>query len=421
MSKMLSPDEIENIWKKEENCCLCIGSGLTGAFVGEWSALLSKLAKNRLLNTWSRRFGGNDQLKDFFFQNPDFNPFPSINVLEQGEYLLADDGDDSLFIDTMHEDKWREIFFMEQVSAAIEGCVRSYIAEECSGKNKDKKPCIHASNCFKLTQRDALATMSVSEFENGLLDCPKCCGIRDRLSTLEAVLELCLSGKITQVICYNFDTILEQLLSDKSLQKRYTTKNVYVRSYTYGYFNDKKTINRGDCTYIYGEIPQNYINAKNDHSLEISIYHVHGTIGSDLPAVPLIFSEHSYIEYNDSFLNWSNQILLDVFTRYHTMCVGFSGTDSNFRTLTKSLKAADEHDLFGINRKYTITITRSETDYRDKYMKGIDKKYSDIVDGLTECTKNMVNRYYHSYFGVNVYWKYNFSQLAAFLKTHLTP
>ncbi len=96
------------------------------------------------------------------------------------------------------------------------------------------------------------------------------------------------------------------------------------------------------------------------------------------------------------------------------MTVGFSGTDSNFRALTKALKDANESLMFGtVTRMNHVVLTLVMKNYLEKLEKEAKDIESDIKETLNGYYMDMVNGYYEKYFGIEVWWLPDFPDLAS--------
>lgn len=406
-------EELKSNWEdSKEQYCLCVGAGVTSCFIGDWTKLLSSLTRMRYLSKW-RQANNNDDLEEYLKNYPSVEFFPSANVLEQGEYLLVDDNDDSKFISSSQELRWREHWFMQQVHTMINNNIDSYIYQECDGRS-EKGSGLCCSECKVCAHRIAGKLTKLNDYYTSIVQKNDTCKRKKALSTIDAILRLCFSGRVQHLVIYNFDAILETLIMDEHVQGFYKSKygligdkKICVDLFTYGDY-EPATVN--SINYHYGVFPRNYDN-RDKESIRISTYHVHGVIGGE--HLPLVFSEHSYIEYGELYFNWSNQILLDMLTRYNFMTVGFSGTDSNFRSLTKSLKRATESQMFGIaSKRNRIVLTLSEVGYKKHLRKAMRDMPDNIETTLIAYYREMVDLYYRNYFNIDIWWSKDYDELA---------
>lgn len=403
----------------EEPFCLCVGAGVTASIVGSWTGLLEKLTKMRYLTRWNKEVG-NNQLAELLNQKPNVPLYPSTDVLEQGEYLLLDGNDHCCYIEGPYETRWREQFFMEQVHVLINRSIEAYISSNCDGCNE----CTTCNQCVLREQGKAKELFPnadsfpcyyryVMTLPNTAKEEKEQCKRKKALSTLDAVIRLCLQGDIRQLIVYNFDDIIERLLTSKCVQQMYATNSeVTVKVFSYG--GVKKEFQKG-VHYHFGMFPLSFCGDEEPQKCTISLYHVHGIVADDITPIPLVFSEHSYIEYRELAFNWSNQIIMDILTRFNLLTVGFSGTDSNFRTIVKSLKSANSSSMFGIsgrNRAVILTLTHNKYTDLFKDEKGVSQIDTAIIAKLNEYYCDMVNVYYKGYFDIDVWWSEDFPRLA---------
>lgn len=108
--------------------------------------------------------------------------------------------------------------------------------------------------------------------------------------------------KVSEVITYNFDNLLEQNLAEMGL-----TESV-------------------DFTAISKDAE---INGHNT----MPIYHVHGIIPQNGPVDTVVFSEEEYHSRYSNAFHWSNIEQLHALSRMHCFFVGLSMTDPNLRRL----------------------------------------------------------------------------------------
>lgn len=410
----------ESMWMNLKNpFCLCIGAGVTAPIVGDWAELLGKITKMRYLTRWDKEVGTN-QLAELLNQTPDLPLYPSADVLEQGEYLLLDSNDHCCYIGSPYETRWREQFFMEQVHVLINRSIGAYISSNCDGCN-ECSACTQCALCNRGKAKELFPNAeSFPDYYQYVMTLPNTvkeegeqCRRKKALSTLDAVIRLCLQGDIRQLIVYNFDDIIERLLTSKSVQQMYEINaEVTVKVFSYG--GVKKECQKG-VHYHFGMFPLSFSGEENRKKCIISLYHVHGIVADDITPIPLVFSEHSYIEYRELAFNWSNQIIMDILTRFNLLTVGFSGTDSNFRTIVKSLKNANNSSMFGISgRNHAVILTLTHNKYTDlfKDKEGFSKIDTQIIEKLNEFYCDMVDEYYKGYFDIDVWWSEDYLRLA---------
>ena len=119
------------------------------------------------------------------------------------------------------------------------------------------------------------------------------------LSALACIVQ---EKKVSEVITYNFDDVLEQNLASLGL--------IDSRDYT--------SISKDAEIKGHNTLP---------------IYHVHGIISKDGPVDNVVFSEEEYHKRYTNAFHWSNVEQLHALTRMHCFFVGLSMTDPNLRRL----------------------------------------------------------------------------------------
>lgn len=381
---------------------LCIGAGVTASLVGSWTYLLNELAVMRCCDEqmWDNPFApiaDIGKMREFINRNErgkegSFIP-NSTNVLEQGEYLLYDscDGIAKKLEEngqTGREQFWREEFFAAQTESVI------------SKKIKEK-----------------LGNKTIVEH---FLNWKANPSISPDIGTLAAVVELCVKKNVNEIITYNFDTLLDQLLCSEdvwnSFAKKNEQKNIEVYTYPDGHKEREHIIS-------------------SDERKTIRIYHVHGVLDESF-GTNIVFSENSYLEYQDRALNWSNVKIADTMFHSTMLCVGFSGTDPNFRYLCRLLKAnaslaridGSEDNSGIINDVYLIRVynTDGKSDVgrfipRKLDASGKETKEPDFPSEPTEiactyyCVKTylkVVRDYYFHQLGTKILWAEKYQDAA---------
>lgn len=122
--------------------------------------------------------------------------------------------------------------------------------------------------------------------------------------------------KVSEVITYNFDNLLEQNLSDLKMKD----------SIDYTAISKDAEI-KGHNT--------------------LPIYHVHGIIPKEGPVDTVVFSEEEYHKRYSTAYHWSNVEQLHALSRMHCFFVGLSMTDPNLRRLLDVAKEMNKSN--GIN------------------------------------------------------------------------
>ena len=401
----------------EDKLALCIGAGVTQAFVGTWDELLNEIAVLRVSDTLSEIYKKTDceadldlkgletYIKNHFSgkcdgkkcRHKDSNNcryldeetkkcrlhnensfFPKgMNVLEQGEYLMDDKNDISFPIDSNVEEEWRELFFSAQVKYVL----NKLISEK--------------TNCTQNIGERVDATFIGSYFIESK-------DIDKKVGTLREVLRICLAGDVQHVITYNFDTVLEDLLTNDAVCNAlaFNPENCpSIEVYTY---NDKRI--------------EELSKKRPNEEKTIRIYHVHGIAYEDevTPLDRIIFSEHSYSDYQRDILNWSNLRIASVLSTHCLLCVGFSGTDANFRFLTRNMANMKKRREFSNSnaKLLKVWLTRAfESTFLESSMNGNINAYA--------CFKTYTDSfeyYFKNNFGINILWAENFVKMADKLK-----
>lgn len=486
-------------WKnnKDKEFCLCVGSGVTRRFVGTWTELLNKLLCARMVNRWlDNSFKPTDDLKSDqqngrnldglsnIIQNMDkFNFFEGEGNLEQGDYLLSDDRKQNVFSSEEERQAWQEKYFSKQVSLILDKRIRDFCLFPLKGiKDSCKKKTCHKDCPVYNLKADNVADIFLNlkqahektPFSNRKerQEVYSHCCLYHELSTLMAVSELCLSGAVRFVINYNFDCVLEQILADNKVLQLYgrsPDKKLHIHIWTYGDIgkdkassdttaNSKKQVDNStsmkasDLYQIHYHIGEEWIFQVDEKDEDaIHFFHVHGICGEPdewLKSVdgtnvilPLVFSEHSYLEYQKAAFNWSNRTLSNLMSNFTIITVGFSGVDANFRAVSRAMKnsnlpsilAGKDEDIASKNSKVLpcprIILLRAKKEHKGKFEKIVEESAYGPTAGhivsdnlqvdqetvFSSVYERMVENYYRYYFDIAVYWEENFDQLAGFL------
>lgn len=227
--------------------------------------------------------------------------------------------------------------------------------------------------------------------------------LRPHYGTLAAVLKLCITGGIRNVVVYNFDTIFDRLLADLEVQKLLgATTPLQVRIYS---FRDEKAVE------LKG------INDSLKSTDAVCIYHVHGIVDDELDEVsPIIFSENSYQSYQRRTINWSNIRITDIMSTTNLLCVGFSGTDANFRHLVRLYKTLKDSPVFASGREnYKIYLTRSCHSDVERFAPNaehLSKRERECAYRCLSTYLDLVQAYYEKQLGVHLLWTENFGEMA---------
>lgn len=140
-----------------------------------------------------------------------------------------------------------------------------------------------------------------------------------RSAILRSCMEMICSGNVTEVITYNYDTLLESCLEMINHWKEGVQYRIHV---------DPSQLAKS------GEMP--------------SIYHVHGCIPIEVklndtsspatfgkPSDQIVLSEEDYYEIERYPYDWRNVVQARMLLEKNCLFLGFSGDDYNFRRLLK--------------------------------------------------------------------------------------
>lgn len=336
---------------------LCIGSGVTSSYVGDWKSLICRLFQQRCYDRYCEEMVDDkeDQQKKMHrdLQNLEFKSANHISPVEFGEYLLLDAHDLSDDIkDEATRKLWREVYLASQIQILMPDMKQSI------------KEIVDNYNPF--------------------------------INTLDAVLTLCLrrlntSTPIQHLITYNYDTVI-----DECLRSRAFLKKVYQ-----------------SCNY---EPPTIQVYSNPDEAIpfvckgekKINIYHVHGMLTENDSPAPVVFSESSYDLLTEQQYAWANQIQAELYLRFPLLFVGFSGHDPNFRRLLKAitrgnkipcsylfLRISDLEDMLIVKKRCHI---------------GADAK-----NLASRVLRETTEYYYKEMYNIKVIWYSNYSEIAEFL------
>ena len=380
----------ENEWGgiPGDSLALCIGAGVTREYVGDWGELLNELAIMRVNDTLVRQWGALDdeinigKLKEYLLDEKGFFP-KETNVLEQGQYLMDDDRDASypILYQQEQEVEWREIFFAAQVLQAVDNCINKKLDGSELGK--------HYINYIDDVKNKFLSKHA--KIDN--------CVNRD-LGTLHAVLHICINGNVEKIINYNFDTILERLLCDDAVCEKVAPGSAAILP----------SIN----VYSYSNEPISKLSKRRKSGRTINIYHVHGIAYTDPehPIQPLIFSEHSYLEYQNALMNWSHLRIAEVLSTDNLLCVGFSGADANFRYLSRILYQLQKKPyLIGTGKKHKVWLNFTYKSFKASFMDG-SKNGDYRAFACFETFTDSVTNYFRNEYGVSVLWSESYDDMA---------
>ena len=227
---------------------------------------------------------------------------------------------------------------------------------------------------------------------------------KDKLTTLEAVLEMCIYGKVNHIIIYNFDTILDRLLLSDDV---------------YSYFQNKKQKSAKKrslnvyCSSFYPNILIKELSIKTESDQEpINLYHVHGILDGKIPLRQIIFSEKSYDQRAKTALNWNNVLIAKLSQDSHLVCIGFSGTDDDFRNVCRMIKVGKNENRHR-ERENKIMLIRSIGDLINLFA---DNENDSYVHACIYNYIDMIERYYKEQFDISHLWVSKYEEISQVLQ-----
>lgn len=231
---------------------------------------------------------------------------------------------------------------------------------------------------------------------------------RPSYETLETMLSMCINRKVSNVITYNFDTIFERLLIDERVQRAlYNSVNPfeYLHVRVYG-IKTNEPLDLIGC-------------GKEEHSEVLCVHHVHGIVDDEMEKPePIIFSETSYLSYQQLSLNIGSMQIADAYYKGSLLCVGFSGVDPNFRSVIRQMNLLKNAPVFDDGKKHEILLTRSLKEIRRYY--GINEEMEADDYGpafLCACTYlEMLRQYYKNATKVKLLWSSDYEDMNDKLK-----
>ena len=231
---------------------------------------------------------------------------------------------------------------------------------------------------------------------------------RPSYETLETMLSMCINRKISNVITYNFDTIFDRLLSDEEVQKtlyKLTDPFTYLHVKVYG-IKTNEPLELIGC-------------GKENHTEVICVHHVHGIVDEEMEKPePVIFSETSYLSYQQLALNIGSMQIADAYYRGSLLCVGFSGVDPNFRSVIRQMNHLKNAPVFDDGKEHEIFLTRGLKEITKYY--GIkDEMEEDDYEPAFLCARTyleMLKYYYMKEIKVNILWSAKYEDMNARLR-----
>lgn len=451
----------EQDWTKEKKYCLLVGSGATRSFVGTWSELLNKLLSARLINRWLDSKNPNHDINTInsLIQSRDtFTFFEGEGNLENGDYLLSDDRKSGVFKSNEEKLAWLEKYFSSQVSLVLKNNTRNFCLNPLKGKRDkcDTKECHYTCPIYNgrvLNVADLFIKLKESNKFDFSLDREKReetfenCSLYKELSSLMTIIELCLSGAVRFIINYNFDTIIEQILADDTVIEKFYKfvdggEKLHIHIWVDGQSSDKLFYEYSSEKYVLRYHVGEELCFNNDlmDKNSVHFFHVHGVGGEPdewkekmngiEKICPIVFSEHSYIEYQKASFNWSNRTLSCLMNNFSIVTVGFSGEDANFRSVARTLKSSklslaltgEQEDN---NKVYKIVLLRNRSKHKKKFKKAIqdcagstllkEDQIEEQAEFFSQIYENMVTNYYKNYFDITVRWEKDHTRIAGLL------
>ncbi|MEE1160019.1 MAG: thiamine pyrophosphate-binding protein, partial [Atopobiaceae bacterium] len=335
--------------------------------------------------------------------------FSEEGYLEVGEFLLADDP--LLVPDDYSAQKiaWQERLFSRQVSDVIHMRTDEELRRFCGNRHCEKSAsCLLAQN-EKHTFAQLFEVYSKTpSFASDAAKQVTSCDFVVRHYTTMAVVELCALKNLRFAINYNFDTVVEETLYEV-LVKRLVDSTIHeVHIWTYGTGTSETTMRseEGYSLVLHQGGWTEGIESIARHDA-IHFFHVHGVStdwNQEAQAGTLVFSHHSYRDYQSAPFSWSNQVLQYLFSLCNIVGVGFSGVDPNFRYFAANYAASTENDanMPSSSAAGNVTLIRSEDSYREAAKNITGNR--DVAGFLEKQAKGMVEKYYKRYYKVDINW-----------------
>lgn len=410
-----------------EGCCLLLGAGVTSGYVGTWDTLLSKLLAERFRSrsavaSASTRTGAGVPVAGV----ADYAGFfKEESNTEKAEFLLSDIAAlPSGYLGGLKE--WQEDQFSDRVSLKIRESLEGVMGRNCS-VGTTKCP-IHGTAAASCPMREdpsvlggqhafadmygAYALLSTTAAGGSLA-----CDFLERYATTMTVVELCARRDIRFVVTYNFDTVVEEMLLDALAGGLVESNLKQIHIWTYGKPEKDFVLREA------GEFRVAYHQGWKTEDLSfmaeadaIHFIHVHGVAAAGMlhkrKGSRLIFSDHSYQVYQSAYLNWSNTMLQELFSRHPVVGIGFSGIDANFRFFVANHGKSYMRSLTSDESSATrIVLIKAAQDYQRSIEKGGVADAAVIADYARQC-REMSETYYWTYFGIKTHWEERFLDIA---------
>ena len=223
---------------------------------------------------------------------------------------------------------------------------------------------------------------------------------RPDYGTLETLLRLCLRGEIKEVLTYNFDMIFDRLLANEKVQEALGMTEKEKRNVCVYGLNSLQPVEGLD----------EFVETPNERT--IRVYHVHGILDEKVcPLEPIVFSGTAYKSYQEAQFNCGNMYLASAYHNNSLLCVGFSGSDANFRHFTEQMMHLQ-------GRKHRIYITRSLEEGTKPYHfdRNTPLEYLETAYACTDTYLRMVNNYFEREIHAEIVWAENYETMAEKLK-----
>lgn len=387
---------------KPDQCCFCVGAGLTRAFVGSWDDLLNDTVKRIITGRWKE--SRDPSAPDYCLDLDGIDFFGKCETLEKGEYLLGCFWRDSDSYNESLAAKKADISLAEIVEYSIRKTTQNYIdSRDCSSV---ADAVCKAMSLIKDT-KDALpgSADDGESVENSLAS---------ELKTLVTVIRTCLTKPIRHIINYNFDTILEKCLADPLVQdavwKSQETPMPDFEIHVWTYGSSRKFSESDNIHYHFGEVPVSFANEDTKKAGDgrdirvINIYHVHGICDPDITPMPIVFSEYMYNTFAEMAGNWSKQVMFSLMQRFDVVAVGFSGKDLNFRRIIRDLKISSDSEFYTSKLDHKIVLTLCMKEYEMHIEKSVKGKglEKDEIQFIKNEYFSMVMKYHKTRLGIDV-------------------
>lgn len=169
---------------------------------------------------------------------------------------------------------------------------------------------------------------------------------------LKIVKKWLLENKVSGVVSYNYDDILERIL-------------LYFR-HPYNVFSDVNS----------AQIKQNQYFSDE----ELNIYHVHGFLPSQQSDDKVVMDEKSYFDQFSNPFNWQNLVLLNSLINYNNVFLGISLSDTNMRRVLNQAKLLGGKKHYLIARKEVYMSNSKIDSLKTMAINSIKSKYLESLN-----------------------------------------